>query len=126
MYSTTQSYFKIFNPFKPGSAWGLDFGALVLKKSKHITSVLLLASLVLAIFYVWEFNSVLNLNQKTAKLNANLKKSENEADKIAAAYSKIYATAISSYLEEKKTLERVSKIEYVEKKSLVEAVQYIP
>ena len=69
---------------------------------------------------------MLNLGKNIAVLNMELKKTINDFDKNEANYSKVYATAISSYLEEAKILERVSKIEYVEKESLVEAAQYIP
>jgi len=80
----------------------------------------------MGVIYVLEFNLVLNLGKNIGVLNTELKKVENDLDKSEAGYSKIYATAVSSYLNGGNILERVSQIEYVEKKSLAEAPSYLP
>src|SRR3989338_695431 len=125
-YFLIQPYFKLFYPFKSVRFLNFSLFNFIFAKKKQLTFLLLALSLLLGIIYVLEFNLVLNLGKNIAVLNMELKKTINDFDKNDANYSKVYATAISSYLEEAKILERVSKIEYVEKESLVEAAQYIP
>ena len=125
-YFLIQPHSKLLYPLKITAS--LNWGLLnsIFAKRKHLTALLIISSLLLGIIYVLELNTVLSFGKNISLLNTDLKKVENELDKNEANYSKIYATAISSYLNEGNILERVSKIEYVEKESLVEAVQYIP
>src|SRR3989338_4432580 len=113
MFTITQPYSKLFYPLK--SAQFLNFSSFnfLFAKRKQLTFLLTVFSLLLGIIYVLEFNLVLNFGKNIAVLNTELKKIENDLDKNEANYSKIYASAVSSYLDQENILERVSKIEYV-------------
>lgn len=100
--------------------------ALIFTKKEKISLLLFTISILLGIIYILEFNSILILGKKVSVMNADLVKIQNELDKNEAGFSKIYATAISLYLNDNNTLSRVSKIDYVDKKPLAEADKYIP
>lgn len=126
IYLPIQPYSKIFYPLKTTVSLNWALLSLIVEKRKYATLTLAILSLLLGIIYVWEFNTILNFNEKIVNLNKEIKRGEVELDKNENNYSKNYSTALATYLNKENILERVSKIEYLEKKSLVEAVQYIP
>ena len=93
-----------------------------------LTGTLFTVSLLLAVLYVIEFNTVLMVGDRLSLLERSSKKAESEFVKNTALYSKIRSEIISRSVGAADTaavLERVSKIYYVEHKQFADAAQYI-
>lgn len=95
--------------------------------SRHIPLLVFGSVFILGVIYVVEVHSVINYGQKLVSLNRGIKVLESELAKNEVDYLQISSFLISEdFKNAASSFEKVSKIEYIEKKSFVEAPKYIP
>ena len=103
------------------------FTARVSVLSRSWTLLLLFSAFILGIVYVAEFHSVIKYGENLVILNTELKKAESGLATNEVAFSQLSSLIISEDFTNKASgFEKVSNIEYIEKKSFVEMPRYIP
>lgn len=93
-----------------------------------LSGALFLLSLAFAVIYVIEFNAILMAGETMQVVERELKKAESELARNTAEYSKFHSDIISRSFGVSTTesvLERVSKIDYIEKGQFADASRHM-
>ena len=123
-----QPYMNFLSPRSRSSfvAWCIGGSKVIQKNIAMLTILVFCLFFIGGVVYVFEFNAVLGMSDTLTDLHLQLQKAENDLDLNQAIYSRVYSTALQSHFGLDTSFERIARIEYIKKKSLVVSSLFVP